>query len=148
MLGEEDEGLGMFPLTVLGTLKHPLFNLRSISGFNPYVDHLNVLKVMVPKMSFDELSLHMMPNIFAVHSLQPEECIYDEDGVFAWPAMLGLNFDSISDEEGIYLLDDGIQIFLFVSYTASPDQIRAIFGVESADEIITPIDENEMMPDE
>lgn len=92
-------------------------------------------------MSFDELSLHLMPNIFAIHNLSEEECIYDEEGNFVWPGMLGLNFESIEDAEGIFLLDDGIQVFIHVSYSAAADNLKAIFGVETAEEILTPVDE-------
>lgn len=82
----------------------------------------------------------MMPQLFALHLTQEGECDYGESG-FTWPSVLSLNFESIQDEDGIYVLDDGLKIFLHINHGASTENLLSLFGVESVQEIVLPIDE-------
>lgn len=87
------------------------------------------------------MATQILPNIFAIHNLTEDECQYGEDGAFVWPEMLGLNYDSLADEEGIYVLDDGFKIFIHLNNSVKKDHLRAIFGVGELNEIELPLDE-------
>lgn len=126
---------------MLAILKHPLMNLDAYPQITTKTDMLNVLKLNITKMSFDELSLHLNPNLFSLHNLAEEECTYDAEGNFVWPQLLGLNYESIQEENGIYLLDDGIQIIIHFTYSIDRTQLRAIFGIDAPENIQLPIDE-------
>jgi len=48
-----------------------------------------------------------------VDYLEDWQCEYDENGVFVYPDLLGLNFESIG-HEGVYVLNDGFDIYMWV----------------------------------
>ena len=83
----------------------------------------------------------MMPSLIALHSLEANECVYDEDGVFLWPPLLSLNFDSIADPKGIYLLDNGIKTYILLNFEAEIEDMKAIFGVEDLADLDVKLDE-------
>lgn len=76
------------------------------------------MKLQLCKTSVDEMTVQMMPNLYKLDELTKEECEYDADGYFVYPPLVGLNFESISQIDGIYLLDDGFKLYLFIgAYT-------------------------------
>lgn len=67
------------------------------------------------------------PRMFAVHDLPP-------DGGGGLPAVVGLSSEKL-EAEGVYLLENGEDAFLWAGKAAPPDVLAALFGVRSLDQV-------------
>ncbi|GAV90421.1 Gelsolin domain-containing protein/zf-Sec23_Sec24 domain-containing protein/Sec23_trunk domain-containing protein/Sec23_helical domain-containing protein/Sec23_BS domain-containing protein [Cephalotus follicularis] len=71
------------------------------------------------------------PRMVAIHDLDPNE----EDGSLL-PAALPLSSENVSDE-GIYLLENGVDAFIYIGNSVDSDILGQLFGISSVDEIPT-----------
>jgi hypothetical protein len=99
---------------------------------------------MMARMSYDELSTQIMPNLYNLTELGKEECEYSEDGYFVYPPLLNLNFESISDESSSLLLDDGFKLYLYLGREVSSKSIQSLFGKKSLAEVSNPVETEEV----
>lgn len=108
------------------------------------VDQRNAFKIMVARMSYDELSVQLMPNLYNLKDLSDQDCEYNEDGYFNYPPLLNLNFESIAEDDACLLLDDGFKLFLYLGSKVSSKTLQSLFGKKSLTEISNPLESEEV----
>merc|ERR1711862_339804 len=109
-------------------MKSEIFLNRAIKQ-DVYTDHISCLRILLNNLALDEALLYFVPYLFAVHHFGEEgqEDCHDEHGNFIYPPLCNLSYGSM-DPDGIYLMDDGQSLKLFVSKAASREQISQLFG--------------------
>lgn len=95
-------------------------------------------------MSYDEMAIQVMPNLYNIKELGKQDCEYNEDGYFNYPPMLNLNFESISEEDGALLLDDGFKLYLYFGSKVSSKLVHSLFGKKSLSEVSNPLETEEV----
>uniref|UniRef100_A0A5S6R125 Protein transport protein Sec24B n=1 Tax=Trichuris muris TaxID=70415 RepID=A0A5S6R125_TRIMR len=114
--------LRLFPLYVLALLKHKAF----AHGTSVKLDHRIFEMCNLRIMPLYYLMLDIHPNLYPVHSFSSEEDT---------PPLLSLSFEKV-DRHGIYLMDTGRYLFLYVGQAVSDTLCQSIFGVTSYKEIV------------
>ncbi|KAF2863038.1 beta-sandwich domain of Sec23/24 [Piedraia hortae CBS 480.64] len=87
---------------------------------------------MVKAMGSAELSLYMYPRMLAIHNLDPSEGFADENGQLKMPQAVRLTFADI-EEGGVYLVDNGQILLLWIHQRVSPNLLEDLFGPEFTD---------------
>ena len=75
-----------------------------------------------------------IPRLYALHLLSNQDGRPGPKGAIVMPTLRRLSAESI-DRQGIFLLDNGLALFLFVGSAAPPNLVQALFNVPSADRI-------------
>uniref|UniRef100_A0AC34FRV0 Uncharacterized protein n=1 Tax=Panagrolaimus sp. ES5 TaxID=591445 RepID=A0AC34FRV0_9BILA len=114
--------LKFFSLFVLGMLKHKAF--QSGSSRSVSTDEQYSLMLLFKNAPTEVILLEICPALYAVHELTENEL----------PQRLPLTYGRVN-ENGIYLLDTGSYVYLYVRSYASPEVIENIFGVKSFTQI-------------
>ncbi|XP_057422858.1 protein transport protein SEC24 C-like isoform X1 [Lotus japonicus] len=73
------------------------------------------------------------PRMVAIHDLDSK---FQEDEESVIPSFLPLSSEHISDD-GIYLLENGLDCLIYIGDSVNPDIIRRLFGVATVEEIPT-----------
>ncbi len=63
-------------------------------------------------------------------------CSQEELGGAILPKVVPLSSENL-DQDGIFLLENGEDGFLYVGMQASPDIVHQLFGVQSAEEMVS-----------
>jgi len=80
----------------------------------------------VSSMDVSSSLVYFYPRLFALHSLNPEET-----GI---PDQIRCTIEKVRDD-GVYLLDNGMHMLLFVGLAANPAFIQDVFGVATSAQI-------------
>jgi len=148
------ESLRLLPLYVLSLLKHAA--VRGGTDINP--DERVCARALLTDAFVSDTIRLIHPRMFAVHDLDrpdnvqvglPIEMTIGEDGEekvvendddgersvagrerIRLPRMVGLSVDSLSSE-GIYVLDNGLETYVWVGRASYPASTMALFGVDS-----------------
>uniref|UniRef100_A0AC35FA64 Uncharacterized protein n=1 Tax=Panagrolaimus sp. PS1159 TaxID=55785 RepID=A0AC35FA64_9BILA len=115
--------LKFFSLFVLGMLKHKAF--QSGSSRSVSCDEQYSLMLLFKNAPTEVILLEICPALYAVHEPLSENEL---------PQRLPLTYGRVN-ENGIYLLDTGNYVYLYVRSYASPETIENIFGVKSFTQI-------------
>lgn len=126
------EGLQFLPLYILGMLKSAAFrpNNDTPADFRTYVwSRLGSLNV-------SQLAAFFYPRMLALHNM-PENCgIPDEHGRVTLPNMLSLTSEQLS-QDGMYLLDDGESMLLWIGGAVDPNFLQRVFSTSSLEQLDT-----------
>jgi protein transport protein SEC24 len=77
-----------------------------------------------------ETALYLYPRIYALHTLQPEDCFASaETGQLVVPPTLRASFARV-EEGGVYLIDNGQLVLLWLHAQVSPALIEDLFGAD------------------
>ncbi|GMM52558.1 COPII subunit [Starmerella bacillaris] len=76
----------------------------------------------------------LYPEFYALHELPDEAGLPDENGNIVLPQRLNLTGE-VLQSHGLYLLDDGQVMFIWVGNDVVPNLLMDAFGVETLDEI-------------
>ncbi|KFD52515.1 hypothetical protein M514_06549 [Trichuris suis] len=114
--------LRLFPLYVLALLKHKAF----AHGTSIKLDHRMFEMCNLRTLPMFYLMLDIYPNLYPIHSFSNEDEI---------PPLLSLSFEKV-DRHGIYLMDTGRYLFLYVGQAVSDTLCQNIFDVKSYKEIV------------
>jgi len=155
-LMDGDEGpsipknLRLLPLYVLSLLKHAAVR----GGTDVHPDERMCARALLAASYVDETVRLIHPRLFAVHNLLmdaggvglPTEVDVGEDGEekelddgdgsvvgrerIRLPRPVGLSVDSLSSD-GVYVLDNGVDTYVWVGRASDPAATMALFGVES-----------------
>lgn len=117
------EALKLLPLYTIGIMKNPILADYTDS------DERNFLFGYANTMPLSVAISFCSPRLYALHRLPPESCVYREDGYFQYPPLQIVSAEFL-DEAGIYLLDNGLVLSVWVGPEADPSQVREIFGLE------------------
>lgn len=85
-----------------------------------------------------------MPNLYNLKDLSADDCEYSEEGYFNYPALVNLNFESISEEDACLLLDDGFKLYLYMGAQVSSKVVQSLFGKKSLKEVANPLESEEV----
>jgi protein transport protein SEC24 len=83
---------------------------------------------MLRSSGVTETSLYLYPRIYALHNLQPEDCFASATtGQLVVPPSLRASFARV-EEGGVYLVDNGQMVLLWLHAQVSPNLIEDLFG--------------------
>ena len=116
------ENLKEFAIYVLGLIKS-----RALKGGHEPSDRriheVRLLKGMAPA----ELSLYLYPRMIALHNLDPSEGFADGNGHLKVPHGVRASFSQI-EEGGVYIVDNGQILLLWLHAQTSPNFLEDLFG--------------------
>merc|ERR1719500_2532503 len=81
----------------------------------------------VSSMDVNSSSVYFYPRLFPIHDLNTSE-----EGL---PDQIRCSIDKIQ-ENGVYLLENGIYVFMYITLAADPNWIQDVFGVPSAAQVV------------
>jgi len=124
------EALQFLPLYINGMLKSMAF--RATNDVSP--DLRMYLWMRLETLSVSQLAAFFYPRMMAVHELADDVGIGDEFGQCKLPDMLNLAAEVLS-QDGVYLLEDGEAILLWVGRDLNPSFAKAAFGASSVEHL-------------
>lgn len=110
-------------LSQLAVLKSPHFQLESIND-SIVLDSIVAQRNFLQACGSIELNNFFSPYLFNL-TLMSEEMCRDDDN-FVYPDVCELKFSSV--KEGMYLMDSGLCLWLYVSKTCDPFFLKSLFG--------------------
>lgn len=116
------ENLKEFSMYMLSLVKS-----RAFKGGNESSDRRVHDMRMIRAMGCTELSLYLYPRIISVHNLHPEDGFANEQGQLEIPPALRASFSRI-EEGGVYLVDNGQVVLLWLHAQVSPNLLEDLFG--------------------
>lgn len=126
------ENLQFLPLYIMGMLKSSAFR-----GSNDITaDSRTNTWMRLDSLSVSQVVAFYYPRLMSLHNL-PEHCgVQDENGHVVLPSMLNLTKESLQ-QEGIYLLEDGEAILIWIGRSADPNILQSLFGNGNIDQLDT-----------
>jgi len=124
------EAFQFLPLYIMGMLKSMAFRPTNDVG----ADLRTFIWMRLETMSISQLAAFFYPRMVALHEMPDEAGVADEFGQCKLPDMLNLACATLS-EEGVYLLEDGETMLMWVGGRVSPAFLQAVFGVSSFDNL-------------
>ncbi|KHJ79164.1 Sec23/Sec24 helical domain protein [Oesophagostomum dentatum] len=107
--------LRLFPLYALAMLKHTSF----CAGRSIKLDDRVAAMLMLRFCPLEQILSEFYPQMYRIN-----EILQYEDG--KWPSALPLSFEYIS-RDGIYLIEAGSALYLYVSSNSPPDLLQDLF---------------------
>ena len=127
---ELPENLSYLPLYMIGLFKHRLFCKYEIDK-NYDIDISNFLRTKLQKLSNKELISYICPSIYYLNDIEKNEKIgkYDEEtGIFILPKIISCSKNAMK-EDGLYLIDNGYLLILYIRKKINSNIIESLFGV-------------------
>lgn len=122
--------LRMLPLLINALKKHVALRKSSLIGSDLRVAAMNLLTTLpVPY-----LIKYIHPHLFALHTMPDNAGLVDEYGSLVLPPKMNLSGQYL-ESHGLYLLDDGQVVFLWVGRDAVPQLLYDTFGVQTEEEV-------------
>lgn len=142
--GEEKsipENLQLLPLYTLAMMKNVAFR----GGTDVHPDERIQAHHLLNNMFVEDSKHYVYPRMFEIHNMSdsaglPAEELVDEQDKTAGrnrillPPVANLSVDRLSSD-GIYLLDNGVEMYLWVGRTADMTVVGSLFGVHSLDDV-------------
>lgn len=117
------EFLKEFPMYSLSLIKS-----RPFKGGNETSDRRVHAARFLLSASLKELSLYLYPRIYPVHNLSPEDCFAStETGQLVLPPTMRASYTYV-EEGGVYIVDDGQIVILWLHAQVSPNLLEDLFG--------------------
>jgi len=123
------EALKMLPVYLLGLSKSSAFKHGTTTPIDERIWHTHNLMRNTPA----RIIQYCYPDLYALHDMEPP--IQDgDDSEYPVPPKLPAS-SRVIENTGIFMIDDGINIFFWVGSAVSAEVVQSIFSVESADKI-------------
>ncbi|KAI9193751.1 uncharacterized protein BJ171DRAFT_429315, partial [Polychytrium aggregatum] len=118
--------LKLYPLLTLALIKNLGFRAGNTvpSDLRSYI--LSVLYVFPAEMNMSNIH----PRFWALHVLDEKTGLPDEVGRIQFPPVLNLSSEKL-ERHGVYLLENGLDIFIWVGRAVSPELCQLLFGKAS-----------------
>ncbi|KAJ5132655.1 hypothetical protein N7448_006813 [Penicillium atrosanguineum] len=116
------ENLKEFSMYMLSLIKS-----RAFKGGNEASDRRTHDMRMIRAFGCTELSLYLYPRILPIHNMNPEDGFPNEHGQLQVPPALRASFSKI-EEGGVYLVDNGQTVLLWLHAQVSPNLLEDLFG--------------------
>ena len=120
------ENMRLFPLLVLGLLKSPAFRV----GVQIPIDQRAYLMVSSKTWCPSNMAASIHPRFYALHTMDPDCGLPGQDDKIKLPSPMNLSSEKL-ERHGFYLLDDGVNIYLWVGQASPPSLASAVFDVPS-----------------
>ena len=124
--------LDYLPLYMIGMFKHRIFCKEEIEK-NYDIDISNFLRISLQKLSSQEIISFIVPSIYSLHDLESDLNIgtyNQENGIFNLPSMISPTKSAMEDN-GLYLIDNGYMLIIYVKKDVSTKIFQNLFGVEN-----------------
>ena len=124
--------LDYLPLYMIGMFKHRIFCKDEIEK-NYDLDISNYLRISLQKLSTQEIISFIVPSIYSLHDLESDKNIgtyNSENGDFILPNLISCSKSSMEDN-GLYLIDNGYMLIIYVKKNVSINIFQSLFGVEN-----------------
>lgn len=89
------------------------------------LDRIIAQRNLLQACNYQDPSALFTPYLFDLTTIGNDRCL-DEN--FIYPDVCDLRFQSV--KEGLFLLDAGVALYLYISRSYHPDYLRALFGKE------------------
>jgi len=124
------EALQFLPLYIMGMLKSMAFRATSDIPF----DLRTYIWMRLETLTVSQMAAYYYPRMMALHNA-PDHCgVPDENGNVQLPDMLNLTSESMT-QDGVYLLEDGDTMLLWIGRAVDSGFLQAVFGVASFDQL-------------
>lgn len=124
------QALTFLPLYIMGMLKSLAFRATPDIG----ADVRTSIWMRLESLSVAQLSRYFCPRMLPLHAL-PDGCgALDERGSAALPELLNLSSEAMS-QDGVYLLDDGECMVMWLGRAVDANFLHSVFGVASLEEL-------------
>ena len=140
---ELPENLDTLPLFMIGLFKNRLFCKNEIDKKYD-LDISNFLRTKLQKLSTKEVISYIYPTIYYLNDLQRNEKIgkFDENnGIFILPKIISCSKNSMK-ENGLYLIDNGYLLIIYVRKKIDINILQNIFGVNDLSSLTMIINED------
>lgn len=129
-MSPNSEALQFLPLYINGMLKSAAFR-----GMNDITADMRTFIFMrLDTLSVSQTAAYYYPRMMALHNA-PDSCAQtDENGRIQLPEMLNLTRESMT-QDGVFLLEDGETILMWVGSAVDPNFLQAVFGIGSFDQL-------------
>lgn len=136
------EALKHLPVYGLSFLKSDA--LRSGNGITPDSRLVEMFNFM--HMPVERLLYNLYPAMVELHSLDDEECTFDDYGFLKMPRFTELSTANM--EQGVYILCDGYRVYVWVDPNANILLVKDLFGeeYESVQQLNPMMDELPILP--
>ena len=124
--------LDYLPYYMLGMFKHRIFCKDEIEK-NYDIDISNFLRISLQKFSTSEIISYIVPSIYSLQEMEVDKSIgtyNNETGEFAMPNLISLSRSAMEDN-GLYLIDNGYLLIIYVKKDVSSNIFQSLFGVEN-----------------
>ncbi|CEJ55998.1 Putative Sec23/Sec24 family protein [Penicillium brasilianum] len=116
------ENLKEFSMYMLSLVKS-----RAFKGGNEAIDRRVHDMRMIRSIGCTEMSLYLYPRIIPIHNMQPEDGFPNEHGQLQVPPAIRASFAKV-EEGGVYIVDNGQAILLWLHAQVSPNLLEDLFG--------------------
>ncbi|KAF7713039.1 Sec23/24 family protein [Penicillium ucsense] len=116
------ENLKEFSMYMLSLVKS-----RAFKGGNEAIDRRVHDMRMIRSIGCTEMSLYLYPRLIPIHNMQPEDGFPNEHGQLQVPPAVRASFSKV-EEGGVYLVDNGQAILLWLHAQVSPNLLEDLFG--------------------
>ena len=140
--------LDYLPLYMIGMFKHRIFCKEEIEK-NYDIDISNFLRINLQKLSPQEIISFIVPSIYSLHDLETDKNIgtyNSENGIFNMPNMISSS-KSAMEENGLYLIDNGYMLIIYVKKNLNSNIFQSLFGVENFSFLTMIISEDNIFDD-
>ncbi|KAI8911333.1 Sec23/Sec24 trunk domain-containing protein, partial [Powellomyces hirtus] len=124
------DNLKLLPLFVLGLLKNAAFRATSTVPSDLRAFLMAMLYVLPPELSIAQIH----PRFWALHTLEPQAGLPGADGKIVYPTSMNLSSEKL-ERHGLYLLENGLEMYMWVSRGVAPELIHNLFDKPSYDAI-------------
>ena len=131
MKKELSEKFSLMPLYMLGMMKHRIFCKDEVERKYD-IDLSNFLRLKLQKMSAQEIISFICPFIYAMHELDSNSelgKINEETQCVNMPSVIEDSMQFL-EENGLYLIDNGYLIVVYVRKNVSKSILKFLFEVE------------------
>lgn len=145
---ELPNNLEYIPLYFCGLLKNRIACKDEIN-LKLDIDISNYLRIKLQRMSVEDVNYFLYPKFFQIHHLLFDESLgqKDENGVISLPEIVS-NSTRALENDGIYLIDNGFNLILYVKLNCDQRLVKALFGVDGLNEIKSAIKESDLVRDD
>ena len=135
--------LDYLPLYMLGMFKHRIFYKEEIEK-NYDIDISNYIRIFLQKLSSQEIMQFLVPSIYSLHDIYTDKNIgtyNSETGDFIMPNLIS-SIKSSMENNGLYLIDNGYMLIIYIRKNLDSNIFQSLFGVESFNFLTQIINEN------
>ncbi|KAL2917952.1 COPII coat Sec23p-Sfb3p heterodimer component [Polyrhizophydium stewartii] len=126
------ESYKLYPLYALSLLKARAFRGGKVVPSDQRVYSMRMLN----SMGVSESVAYMYPTMYDVTSMDSAVGQVDDHGNMSLPPIVRVSIERMANN-GLYLIENGRHMFLWIGREASPQTLRALFGVESVQQLDT-----------
>jgi protein transport protein SEC24 len=136
--------LEYLPLYFCGIVKNRVACKDEI-GLKLDIDTSNYFRIKILKMNVNEIINFIYPKFYQIHHLLVDQKlgVVDQEGQIQLPEITSTYAKSL-DNDGVYLIDNGVALILYVKLNTEKALIHSLFGVECLTEIKSAISENNL----